>query len=344
MDAALLSPSSRMHPGRLLFLPLRLLARACAAVGRHGSPVVAGSVFVGLAFPHLAALAKPLMTPVVYALLVMSFMRTDLARLRGGRQFGLALVGLVWIMAVLPLALGLAVGYILPPADPDILLALVIQVSAPPIMSAPAFALLMGFDPGLSLVLMVAAMVVTPITAPIVIAAFSGMTLSLDPMALALRLVLVLLGTAAVGFALRRVAGAPRLIQARSHLDGLNVLMLLVLAVGFMDGVTAHFLAYPGAVLAIGALAFSVSFGALAVTALLFRMLTDEGQALMLGFAAGHRNMLVLIAAAGGVIPDGSWLYVGLAQFPIYMLPYLLRPLALRIRRRAAVAPGAPQP
>ncbi|WP_029002411.1 hypothetical protein [Azorhizobium doebereinerae] len=317
------------------FSPLQALSRALAALGRRGTLIIAGSVFIGLAVPPLAALAKPLLMPGVFIMLVISFMRTDLARLRAGRHVGLALMALVWIMGALPVLLGLAIAYVVPPADPDILLALVLQVAAPPIMSAPAFAALMGFDPAVSLLLMVAAMLVTPLTAPMVVATFSGMALTLDPLSLALRLGLVLAGTAGLGFALRRVAGPARIGRWQGPLDGINVILLLILAVAFMDGVTAHFLAQPGLVLAIAALAFGLSFGALAVTALLFRSVTDAGQALMIGFSAGHRNMLVLIAAAGGVIPDGSWLYVGLAQFPIYLLPYLLRPIASRIHRRA---------
>ncbi len=320
------------------------LAQALEAVGRKGTLVVAGSVFIGLAFPPLASLAKPLLMPCVFVMLVISFMRTDLVRLRAGRHVGLALGALVWIMGILPVLLGLAVAYVVPPGDPDILLALVIQASSPPIMSAPAFAALMGFDSGLSLLLMVMAMLVTPVTAPTVVAAFSGMTLTLDPLSLALRLGLVLLSTASVGFLLRRLAGETRLGRWKGRLDGINVLLLLVLAVAFMDGVTARFLADPREVLGVGALAFSVSLGALALTALVFRPFAGEGQGLMLGFAAGHRNMMVLIAAAGGVIPDSSWLYVGLAQFPIYMLPYLMRPLANLIHRRAAARAEAPAP
>jgi len=36
----------------------------------------------------------------------------------------------------------------------------------------------------------------------------------------------------------------------------------------------------------------------------------------------------VELAATGFMVPDVSWLYFALAQFPIYITPQLLRPLA----------------
>ena len=41
----------------------------------------------------------------------------------------------------------------------------------------------------------------------------------------------------------------------------------------------------------------------------------------------------VMLAATGFAVPDVSWLYFALAQFPIYLLPHLLRPLARRLQQ-----------
>jgi hypothetical protein len=38
-----------------------------------------------------------------------------------------------------------------------------------------------------------------------------------------------------------------------------------------------------------------------------------------------------MLTAIGFLVPDVSWLYFALAQFPIYMLPHLLKPLARRL-------------
>ena len=39
----------------------------------------------------------------------------------------------------------------------------------------------------------------------------------------------------------------------------------------------------------------------------------------------------LMLAATGFVVPDLAWLYFALVQFPIYLLPHLLKPLARRI-------------
>ena len=39
-----------------------------------------------------------------------------------------------------------------------------------------------------------------------------------------------------------------------------------------------------------------------------------------------------MVAAAGGAIPELAWLYVAMAQFPIYLLPHLLTPVLARTK------------
>ena len=39
----------------------------------------------------------------------------------------------------------------------------------------------------------------------------------------------------------------------------------------------------------------------------------------------------MMLAATGFLVPDIAWLYFALAQFPIYLLPHLLKPLARRL-------------
>jgi len=45
--------------------------------------------------------------------------------------------------------------------------------------------------------------------------------------------------------------------------------------------------------------------------------------------------MGLMLAAAAGAVPDIVWLYFGLAQVPIYLMPQLLRLLVQRLPPRA---------
>ena len=71
---------------------------------------------------------------------------------------------------------------------------------------------------------------------------------------------------------------------------------------------------------------------ALPITALVF-LRAGRGRALAIGLIAGNRNIGLMLAATGFAVPDVAWLYFALAQFPIYLLPHLLKPLARRLQQ-----------
>jgi len=310
---------------------LSLPVRALGALGRRSAPAVALSVFGALAFPALGAFAKPLIVPIILALTTISFLRTDLSGALVGRRGPAVLAAIGWTMLVLPLAVGFAAQALGEPSA--ITLAVLMQACAPPILSAPAFALMLGLEARLVLTVMVGALAVTPLTAPLLVGHFSHGALAIDPLTLALRLGGVVAGPAVVGLALRRLVGVEGAAALRAPLDGLNVLLLGLLAFGLMDGVTVAFLDRPGFMTGIVALAFALSVTGTGLTLLAFRGM-GAGDALTLGFAGGHRNISVMVAAAGTALPPDTWLYAGAAQFPIYLLPLVLLPLARRIRAR----------
>jgi hypothetical protein len=77
-----------------------------------------------------------------------------------------------------------------------------------------------------------------------------------------------------------------------------------------------------------------VFFALFAVTTLVFAGAGRE-RALALGFMASQRNMGLMLAATGGALPELTWLYFALAQFPIYLSPLMLKSVVERILRRA---------
>ena len=51
---------------------------------------------------------------------------------------------------------------------------------------------------------------------------------------------------------------------------------------------------------------------------------------------AGVAKALSAAAVLGFAVPDVAWLYFALAQFPIYLMPHLLKPLARRLQHYAS--------
>ena len=54
-----------------------------------------------------------------------------------------------------------------------------------------------------------------------------------------------------------------------------------------------------------------------------------------IGLLAALRNLGVVMATLGTSLPDAAWFYFAMVQFPIYLLPALLKPLANRFQRAA---------
>ena len=46
----------------------------------------------------------------------------------------------------------------------------------------------------------------------------------------------------------------------------------------------------------------------------------------ILGFSAGGRNIALVIGALGASVPEDTWLFFAVLQFPIYCLPAVLKP------------------
>src|SRR4051812_24742878 len=127
---------------------LALPADGLAWLGRRGTGALALMALVGIALPVLGALLKPVIAAAVFLLLVLAFVRVDLAALRGhARRPGLVIAIALWTMLVLP---GLLCGsYRLLGIDlrsVDLMLALVLQAATSPMMSSPAIAALLGLD------------------------------------------------------------------------------------------------------------------------------------------------------------------------------------------------------
>ncbi len=314
-------------------------AAALAWLGRQGTRAVAASLFIGIAVPPLAAILKPGFPYALFALLCLAFLRVDPAEVKAHFSRP-ALVGAAaaWMMLVTPLLIGLALlAFDVPERLPGLYVAMILQAAAPPVISAPTLAALMGLDAALSLATLVLCTAVTPLTAPMFAALFVGPSMAISPYALGAKLLAMLAGAAIVATLVRRVGGKEWVARQSERIDGLSVIALFFFAVALMDGVLGAIMTEPLKMLGLTMLAFALSLGLAALTAFVFARL-GAGQALALGLAAGNRNMGLMLAAAGTAVPDLTWLYFAVAQFPIYLMPAMLKPLARRLVPPAASA------
>lgn len=305
-----------------------------------GTRLIALAVVIGLFTPQLAEILRPHLGNFVITMLTVSLLRVDygafLARLRRPMP---AVVGAAWITIVLPIAV-LASALALGVSSPVILIILFIFFAPPPVVSAPAFAMLMGLDGALVLTVMLIATVMMPLTAAGLAALFVP-DLPLEASALALRLAFMITLAFVMAGVLRRVLGEARITAAKPVLDTLSVAIAILFAIGAMDGVGARLVEDPAFVLAAAGGAFLVMLAQIALTYGLFRPFIGP-DAVAVAYAAGNRNAGLLLAAVGiQAVNDTVWLFFALSQLPIFLFPLLLKPLGRRLSARTSAAAPA---
>ncbi len=306
-----------------------MLLRSAATLGRHAPLLLAAGVFIGLIFPALAQYARPLLTPAVFLMLTASLIRLDprevAAKVRQPLRLGLLTA---WYLAGAPVLMAVAVTLLdLPEGLGQ---AMIVQAASPPLLSSPAMALVMGFDAALALVAMLLATLVHPFTVPPVVGVLIGVDLQLSVGGLMLRLALLVAGAGALAMLGRRILGPARLAGAAPQLDLAIVALMIVFAIAIMDGVAARIAEDPARVGLWVAGAFAANLLLQGAGLLVFLPLEPAARGTVM-MASGNRNMALVVAALGPAAGPDLLLFFAVGQFPIYLLPALLKPVYRRL-------------
>lgn len=316
---------------------MHLAAKFLDWLSRRAAPLLAVALFVGVLLPDLARAFRPLLGPSILVLLFATLLRIDWADALSHLRRPLpVLVALAWLLLGAPLAMWAAVRIVGPPDSLGH--ALVLAASSPVLISVPTFALMLGLDAALSLVLVLVTALLQPLLQPPLALALLGVELEIGVLALMTRLALFVGAAAALALAVRRIAGPARIERNAGPVGGLAVLMMIVFGIGVVDGLAATLLARPGHVLLFLAAAFIGNFALQAVGAAMFAALAraglyDRRAGLTVALASGNRNLGILIAVLGPAADPDLLLYLAVAQFPMYVIPAALGPLYRRLLR-----------
>jgi bile acid:Na+ symporter, BASS family len=104
------------------------------------------------------------------------------------------------------------------------------------------------------------------------------------------------------------------------------VWLVVLYGLGVMDGLAARIGADPAWVAQAALAAFAVDFGLNLVTALAFFWL-GRRQAASAGLMSGNRNMALYLAVLPAAADPRIGLFFALCQFPLFLSPFLLRPV-----------------
>lgn len=314
-----------------------------AIAGRNGPALLCGGVLIGLIAPPLAELVRPLMGLAVLVFTLGAFLKVDAAAFRAEMSQRSTIGILAWSTFGVPLLAVLVVGGLQP--APELAAGIVLCALAPPVGSAAAIAAMLGLSAPLALLATVVATLAAPFYLPPLAAQLAGAELVIDPVAIFLRLALIVGGAACTACLLRRFAGA-WVSQNPNAMTGIAVLGLLLVAVGAMRGMQDEILAHPWHAAWMLGLAFFLNAGLQVVGAVLFGAL-ELRRALTVGLVSGNRNVTLVWAAAAPFVVDhpGVELFLAMSVFPIFMLPLAMRRTLEATRTLApATAATAPRP
>lgn len=300
-----------------------------AWIGKRATVLLALGVFLGLGLPDLATLARPLLVPAIVVMLVFSLLRLDPgAVLAAARSPGRVLPVVAFVLLVSPAIGVVAVQWAGVEATfgAGVATAVVVWTASPPLVSVTALAAILGLDGALALMAMTLGGLIMPLTLPPLLLGLIGLDLEIGVMELMIRLVALLAVAAIAAGVVRLTAGRTRIDSASDAIDGAFVLTMLVFAVAVMDGVTAAAMENPARVCGLVALVFAVSLSLQAVAFMAF-LAAGRRTATTVALIAGNRNMAIVLGAAPAAFLPDTFLYLALLQFPIYVLPFLLRPI-----------------
>jgi len=305
-------------------VPLRFLALSA----RQASLLLAVGIFGGVISPGLARAFSSFITPNVFAMMTLVLLRVDipgtLAHLR--RPVRVAAIVAFQLLAcpVLVWAVSSPLGL-----DRGITAGVVIFATGCAATSSAAFARMVGLDPELSLVTSLATTFLVPLTAPPLALLLLGIDLSIGVGAFMGRLALIVGLPMLVSLVLRRLIGPAWLARWADAVDGMLVWLVVFYGFAVMDGLGARMAADPAWVVQAVLAAFIVDYGLNLVTAGTFAGF-GASVAASAGLMSGNRNMALYLAVLPTTADPRIALFFGLCQFPLFLSPFLLKPLYRR--------------
>lgn len=296
---------------------LRLLAR-------KGRFVLVAGLLIGIALPDLAQSLQPYIPQAAALMLFVTALRIGpreaVGKLGEIRASLLVIIAFQIAVPCLFAILFKLAGFSGPVANAAILVA-----AAAPIAGSPNLVLMTGNDPAPALRLLIAGTALLPFT---IFPAFILWPAFGDPGAVlfsALRLLALIGGATVLAFGVRVAllkTPSPSTLQA---IDGLSVVVMAFVVIGLMADFGSVLLERPGALVAMLATAFAISFGL--QLSLFFGTRAvglRDGNEVAYAITGGNRNVMLFIAALPAVLTAPLLLFIACYQIPMYLTPLLL--------------------
>ncbi|WP_426203517.1 hypothetical protein [Pseudomonas sp. TWP3-1] len=281
-----------------------------------------------MVIPDLAALARPLLPVMVFIFVLGTLLRINNAEvIKAAKNLKISLIFPALMVVACPYFFGMLSLYI--SGNQELSLAIAIAVAAPPASGNAAVARMLGLDPSMSLVTALCSMAIIPITAPLILHVFAdGLSLSIDPIDLAIRLAILIGGAEGAAILIRRFSQSFVATYGLA-IDGIVVIALFLFAIGTMAGMQSIILQTPSLAISMILIAYGVNvcmqllMGCLYPGSLVSRF--------TMALNGGNRNVGLLWSALGFSLSPTMALYFACSQLPIHTMPKILQFVLPRI-------------
>ncbi|MGC1497783.1 MAG: hypothetical protein WA790_18405 [Sulfitobacter sp.] len=297
----------------------------------HARLCLIAGLAAGLLLPSLARAMVPWLPQMVAALLTITALRIGhRAALGAARDLRWGLVAVTILQMAVPITLLLLLS-LFNLQDTPAALAIVLASAAPAITGSVNLALIMRLDGGRMMQILVLGTAVFPLTILPVLSLLPQLGPANEITFAAVKMLVVILFSTAIGFALRAwLFPKPSEGQIKA-LDGASVLAFSIIVVGLMAALNPALRSDPWAVAGWAALAFAISYILQVLTLTILSQTRLRPVAGPLAIGAGNRNIALFLVALPPDILAPLMVFIGCWQLPMYLTPILLPRLYAKV-------------
>ena len=284
--------------------------------------LLAVSIFAGVVYPPLAAFFKPFLLPLIFLLFLSAVLQVSFGdAIDAALTDKAAWITLIWQFLILPLVFFVGLKPLLPE---QLHLFAVVSMCTGAITATTALSRLFALNSALSLVVCMAGAVLMPLPLYLFLTVLVDATVQLDLIAYVVRIFVFIVLPFVVAFCIRKLITAETDARLQQRMPQFALLLLVFFGLAVMDGVGALMLNDPYRLLSFVLLAFAISIGVQLLSYLALGFL-GEANAKTIALLSAYRNMGLVAAIAGPALGQEFFIFLGVWQLPMYVLPYLSR-------------------
>ena len=304
-----------------------MLTRLVSYLNARSLMVLACGVTIGLVFPGLAELFRPLLGPAVFMFLLGTFLRTDPSSLQSA--FGKMRTS-VWlpVFIILGVPALLAGSLTMIGVEAFLVTAIVLTAACPPSTANAPMARAIGGDHSTALVIVLVCTFLSPLTIPLI--ASNWLNLDLSAAILGRNVAFYILGSCALA-TIAILFAKPVVDRSGDALDVVVTVALVVFAIGCMENVQGQIMDNPMRAAMVITIAYAINIVSLLIGALLSH--GTFTQRMSYGFPCANRNVGLVWAALGTSVDQTITFYFALTQVPIFTLPAIMQFFVGRLSR-----------